>query len=240
MALKKLKQHSAKKFAVIGLSATVALGIAGCDDMTRGERTAAGAAVGAVVGAVVGHQVDDDKGRYVGAVVGAIAGGAVGRYMDTQQNEFEQLLKDEQARGDLQIVRIADDAVLIGLASNASFDTASAQIKPVATNTYGKIADVLKKYPKTIVHVIGHTDSRGTDEYNMDLSQRRANSVTQFMTNASISPNRLISQGRGETEPRATNETEAGRAANRRVDIIVRAIVEGDENKASQRQNYNY
>lgn len=229
-----------KQIKVAGVSTALIFSLTACEGMTKDERTAAGAAVGAVVGAVVGHQVDDDKGRYVGAVVGALAGGAAGRYMDEQQNEFEQLLRDEQARGDLKIVRIAEDAVLIGLASSASFDTASSSIKPNATDTYNSIANVLKKYPKTIVHVLGHTDSRGTDEYNQQLSERRAGSVTQFMTSSGVSSNRLIAQGRGETEPRDTNDTEAGRAANRRVDIIVRAIVEGEENKASQRQSYRY
>lgn len=232
-------RNSYKKW-LLTLSAAAAIALSACAGMTDNQRTAAGAAVGAVVGAVAGHQVDDDKGRYVGAVVGAIAGGAVGRYMDTQQSEFEKLLEDEQARGDLQIVRISEDAVLIGLASKASFDTDSSEIKPIATQTYNKISNVLKQYPKTIVHVIGHTDSRGSDEYNQDLSQRRASNVVQFMVGAGVSGNRLIAQGRGETEPRESNDTEEGRAANRRVDIIVRAIVEGQENQASQRQSYSY
>lgn len=213
-----------------GLCLTI---LAGCaaDDPHRRAKT--GAAIGAVVGAVVGHQVDDDKGRYIGAVVGAIAGGAVGNYMDQQQRKLEALLQDEQATGQLAIRRLSDDSVLIGVASEASFDVGKADIKPNAIPIYGKIADVLKQYDKTAIHVIGHTDSTGAEDFNQRLSEQRAGTVANYFRSTGIVSERLFIEGRGESEPRATNDTAEGRAKNRRVDIIVKAIVEGQEGAAT-------
>lgn len=200
------------------------------DDPNRRAKT--GAAIGALAGAVLGHQVDGDKGRYVGAVVGAIAGGAAGNYMDKQAAEMERKLAAEAARDELRITRMAGDALRVGIASDASFDSGKDALRPGAAATYTKIASVLKDYDKTVVHVVGHTDSVGTDEYNQGLSQRRASSVTSYLIQQGVPAERIRQEGRGEREPLANNQTDAGRAQNRRVDIVIKPVIEGQEQQA--------
>ncbi|MGB1557867.1 MAG: OmpA family protein [Oceanococcaceae bacterium] len=204
----------------------------GCaaDDPNRRAKT--GAAVGALIGAVAGHQVDGDKGRYIGAVVGAIAGGAVGNYMDKQQAELERELAAEAARKELNITRLAGDALKIGIASDQSFDINSASIRPDAQTTYAKIADVLKDYDKTVIHVVGHTDSTGSDAYNQGLSERRAASVANLLRSNGVLADRVLTEGRGEREPIASNADANGRTRNRRVDVVIKAVVEGNEGAA--------
>ncbi len=206
----------------------------GCaaDDPNRRAKT--GAAVGAVVGAVLGHQLDDDSGRYVGAVVGAIAGGAVGHYMDNQQNEFEDALAEERYANDIEIERLQDESLKINVSNEVSFDFDRAEIKPAFRPTLDKVADILVRYNRSIVHVIGHTDSTGSDAYNQDLSERRARSVTTYLASRGVPDSRLQSEGRGELEPRDTNATEAGRQLNRRVELIIKPVVAGQEQDAYQ------
>lgn len=201
------------------------------------QRAKIGAGIGAVAGAVIGHQIDDDKGRYIGGVIGAIAGGAVGNYMDQQQRKLEALLADEQASGQLAIRRISEDSVLIGVASEASFDVNEYNLKSEAIPVYSKISQVMKQYDKTIIHVIGHTDASGPADKNQVLSEQRASTVSNFMQGQGIISQRLYPEGRGETQPRATNDTAEGKRKNRRVDIVVQAVVEGSEQKAAASPN---
>lgn len=212
--------------------AALSIAVAGCaaDDPNRRAKT--GAAIGALVGAVAGHQVDGDKGRYIGAAVGAIAGGAAGNYMDKQQAQLEKELAAEAAREELRIVRLSGDALKIGVASDASFGFDRSDLTSNAQATFGKIADVLKNYDKTVIHVVGHTDSVGKDSYNQGLSQRRASTVANYLTGHGVAYDRVRKEGRGEREPAASNETDAGRAKNRRVDIVIKAIIEGQEQQA--------
>lgn len=217
---------------VMTLAASVA--VAGCaaDDPNRRAKT--GAAVGALLGAVAGHQVDGDKGRYVGAVVGALGGAAVGNYMDDQAAELERELAAEQARDELSIVRIGGDALKVGIASDATFDFDSAAIKPSAGATYAKIAGVLKDYDKTIIHVVGHTDSTGSDAYNQGLSEQRASAVANALMGNGLNSARILTEGRGESQPIASNASKDGQRQNRRVDIVIKPIVEGQEQQAYQ------
>lgn len=221
-----------RQFASIMIATAVAGAIAGCavDDPNRRAKT--GALIGAVTGAVVGHQVDDDKGRYIGAAVGAIAGAAVGNYMDKQAAELERQLAAERARDELRISRMSGDALRVGIASDATFEFGKATLRPEAQQTYAKIARVLKDYDKTVIHVVGHTDSIGSDEYNQRLSEQRAQAVYQFLVSQGLDPARIRTEGRGEREPIASNQTESGRARNRRVDIVIKPIVEGREQQA--------
>ncbi len=218
-------------FKILAVTA-VGIAVSGCaaDDPNRRAKT--GAAIGALVGAVAGHQVDGDKGRYIGAAVGAIAGGAVGNYMDKQQAELERELAAEAARKELRITRLAGDALKIGVASDASFGFDRSDMTSTAQSTFAKIADVLKDYDKTVIHVVGHTDSVGKESYNQDLSQRRASTVSSFFGQRGVVYDRVRTEGRGEREPLASNESEAGRAKNRRVDIVIKAIIEGQEQQA--------
>lgn len=215
------------------LGATLALVlVAGCaaDDPNRSAKT--GAAIGALVGAVIGNQGGDDRDRYVGAAVGAIAGAAVGSYMDRQRAELERQLADEQRREDLRISELGDDALRIGIASDATFEFDKAEIQPRSRSTYAKIATVLADYEKTIVHVVGHTDSVGSETYNEGLSRRRAEAVGLALRSDGVAGDRLIYEGRGEAEPVASNDTDEGRRRNRRVDIVIKPIVDGQERRA--------
>lgn len=214
------------------LPVAMALVLAGCatDDPNRRAKT--GAAVGAVLGAVLGHQLDDDSGVVVGALVGAIAGGAVGHYMDNQQRDFEAALAEEQRLNQIEIERLQDDLLKINLSNEVSFDFGSARLKPAFLKTLDKVSAVLRRYDRSVVHVIGHTDSVGSEHYNQLLSERRAQSVVDYMNRQGVSMNRLRTEGRGELEPRDSNVTEAGRQLNRRVELIIKPVIEGHEGDA--------
>ncbi len=212
--------------------------LAGCaaDDPDRRAKT--GAAVGAIAGAVIGHQIDHDKGRFIGAAVGAIAGGMTGHYMDEQEREFKRQMEEEQKRHEIEIERLKDDTLKLNLNSEVSFDFDSARIKPAFRDTLDKLADIIRKYDRTVVHIVGHTDSTGPADYNQRLSERRARAVYDYLVDRGVDPNRLRWEGRGESEPRASNATEAGRQLNRRVEIYIKPVVEGQERKAWESPRY--
>ncbi len=212
------------KYSVIGV---VLLGLTGCatDDPNRRAKT--GAAVGAITGAVLGSQVSGGpKGAVAGAIVGGIAGGSVGNYMDQQQRDFEAALAEEQRQNDLEIQRMQDETLKIDVSNEVSFDFDSANLKPAFTTTLDKVARVLQRYPKTTVTIVGHTDSTGSEAYNQQLSERRARNVADYLIGRGVLAERMFSLGQGESQPRATNATEAGRQLNRRVEILVQPIVE--------------
>lgn len=217
-----------KKVLILALAAA----LAGCaaDDPNRRAKT--GAAIGAVAGAILGHQIHDDRGRYWGAAAGALAGAAVGNYMDNQQREFEAALAEEQRRHDLEIQRMADESLKIDVSSEVSFDFGKADLKPAFIPTLDKVGDLLQRYDRTVVHVIGHTDNVGSAEYNQRLSEQRAQSVVDYLTNRGIAWQRLVAEGRGFHEPRASNDTAAGRQLNRRVELLIKPVVEGQEQRA--------
>lgn len=219
----------------IALATAVVVGLSACAADDPNQKAKTGAAIGAAAGALLGYAVDDGKGGViVGAAVGALAGAGVGHYMDNQQQEMEAALAEEQAKHELEIQKLENETLKIDISSEVSFDFDSAALKPAFTPTLNKVADILQRYPKTIIHVVGHTDSVGSESYNMRLSERRAQSVADFLANRGVMSDRLYPSGRGESEPRATNDTEAGRQLNRRVEIYVKPIVEGQESEAYQ------
>lgn len=224
------------RLSIISLLAAAMVLSACADDPNR--RTKIGAVVGAVTGGVIGHQVDGDKGKYVGAAVGALAGAGVGKYMDNQHAELQERLAAEQAREELYITRMGGDALRVGVASDFSFDVDSAELSFEAQSTFDKIANVFKDYEKTAIHVVGHTDSTGSDEYNQKLSERRASAVAKYLSSQGVNSSRMMTWGRGESEPVASNDTKQGRARNRRVDIVVKPIVEGNEKAAFEAPPY--
>jgi outer membrane protein OmpA-like peptidoglycan-associated protein len=228
------KQMEQKMKKVLLMTAIVT-GLTACaaDDPNRNAKT--GAAVGAVAGAILGHSIENDKGGVlIGAAVGAVAGAGVGTYMDSQRQEMEKELAEEQARHELEIQKLENETLKIDISSEVSFDFDSAALKPAFMPTLNKVAGILERYPKTVIHVVGHTDSVGSESYNMQLSERRANAVADYFASQGILAGRLNAIGRGESEPRASNETEAGRQLNRRVELYVKPIVEGNEAEAYQ------
>jgi len=215
------------------LVSTLVVGIAGCATEDPNRRAKTGAGIGAVVGAVIGNSVSHARGApIVGAVVGAIAGGAVGNYMDKQQRELEQQLSEEAQNNELQIVRLSDNSLKIGLASDVSFDVGSATLKPDALDTYGKIANILKSYDKTVIHVVGHTDTSGSSDFNQNLSVNRAASVSSYLGQSGVPQTRIREEGRGERELAVRTADNVKEARNRRVDIVLKPVVEGNEQAA--------
>jgi len=200
----------------IALAAGVAL--SGCATVENNPRTAGGAAAGAVGGAVLGTLVggDDRRNALVGAGIGLLAGAAVGQYLDQQQRDLE---RDLQGTG-ANVYRVGDE-LRVALPAGVTFDVDSATIGPGFQRPLSDVAATLRSYPKSYIDIIGHTDSTGSAEYNQGLSERRADAVAEALTRRGVRPVRIAAYGVGETQPVATNETPAGRAANRRVEIRI-------------------
>jgi outer membrane protein OmpA-like peptidoglycan-associated protein len=220
------------RILTISLVVLLAAALAACAANDPNRRAKEGAAIGAVAGAILGHQVNRDSGRFVGAAVGALAGAAVGNYMDKQQQAFEQELATEQRQHQVEIQRLKDQSLKIDVNSEVSFAFNSAAIKPAFMPTLDKVAAILKRYSRSIVHVIGYTDNVGSQAYNQRLSERRASSVAHYLIAQGVRPGRLYTQGRGERDPRASNATAAGRQLNRRVELIIQPLVQGQEQRA--------
>ena len=221
-----------KRYVVV-VAASIAF--AGCAEMQRPSGrplesmetgVLVGVGVGAVVGAVAYHQ-NRSRGALIGAVGGGLAGAAVGSYMDSQKRDLEKNLQQEIQSGEARVEKMPNDVVRITMTSHTAFDTDSVNIKPAFHSTLDKLADVVVRYGKTSLTIVGHTDNVGSDQYNQKLSERRALSVAQYFESRHVSPLRLATLGKGEGEPVASNSTEGGRSANRRVEIYVEPIVGG-------------
>jgi len=217
-------------------TAAAALGlllcVSGCITTNSGPREEAGTALGTIAGAILGHQIDHDHGALFGAAVGAIAGSSIGRYQDEQQRALESALRAERRARDIDIQRLQDETLRVSLTSDACFDFDRAEIKPVFYRALDKLASQLTYYDRTVLHIVGHTDNLGTEDYNYALSIRRAKAVAQYLGLKGISTNRLRILGRGENEPRIDNESPSNRRLNRRVEIYIKPIVAGRERDA--------
>jgi outer membrane protein OmpA-like peptidoglycan-associated protein len=221
------------RFPRFFLIATVIFILSACAAGDPYRHTKVGAGIGAVSGAVIGHQLDGRSGRFVGGAVGALTGAAVGSYMDRQQQALERSLAAERQRG-LRVERLDDGSLRLDLPSEVLFDFDSAAVKPAFIPSLDRVAGTLREYDQTVIHIIGHTDSVGTDAYNLDLSLRRAESVAGFLAVRGVGDYRLRTEGRGKREPIASNATPEGRQQNRRVEMYIRPVVEGQESRAYQ------
>jgi len=189
------------------------------------QNAAAGAALGALAGAVIGYQSDHSGGALRGALIGGAAGGAlgagVGVYMDKQEAEFNRQLADERRSNQIEVERLKNENLKITMNSEISFAYNSAQLTPAFHNTLGKVADILNRYPRSSIQITGHTDSRGSAEYNQRLSEQRAQAVKYYLADRGVDARRIMTDGRGESQPRASNNTEAGMQLNRRVEMLI-------------------
>jgi outer membrane protein OmpA-like peptidoglycan-associated protein len=182
-----------------------------------GTGAALGAATGALLGATTGLKTR--KAALIGAGVGALAGGGVGVYMDNQEAQLRKRL----AASGVSVTRVGDRIVL-NMPSNVTFDSDQSDIKPQFYDTLNSVAVVFQEYDKTLIDVVGHTDATGDDDYNFELSRRRASSVAQYMVSQQINPDRFQVEGRGEREPIASNDSDTGKAQNRRVEITIQPL----------------
>ena len=213
-------------------SIAVLLAVAGCaadgSMPTMGHRemgTIIGAAGGAVIGAVA-YDKNRTKGALIGAVGGALAGGAVGRYMDDQKRDLEKNLANEIKTGVAKVEKLPNDVVRVTMTNQTAFDFNSTEIKPGFYSTMDKLADVVVRYNKTALTVVGHTDNVGSDSYNQKLSEQRALSVARYLEGKRVHSMRLATSGKGESQPLASNNSESGRQANRRVEIYVEPVTQ--------------
>jgi len=224
-----------KKYLAASIAVSVAL--AGCisdrgfgpdDRQFTGKESGIllGAAGGAVLGAVA-YKKNRTKGALVGAIGGGLAGGVVGTYMDNQRQDLEKNLAKEVQSGQARIEKLPGDVVRVTMTNQTAFETDSAEIKPTFHSTMDKVADVVVRYSKTALTVVGHTDNTGSDAYNQKLSERRALSVAQYLEMRRVNGMRMATAGKGESQPVTSNASEAGRQANRRVEIYVEPVVEG-------------
>ncbi len=178
-----------------------------------------GAATGAVIGAATSSKKDRTKGALIGAAVGGAAGGGYGYYVDTQEAKLRQTL---QGTG-VQVQRNGDDLKLI-MPGNITFASNSADISSSFYPTLNSLVLVFKEFNKNGVNIVGHTDSTGSQELNQSLSQRRAQSVANYLTANGVPGQRISAYGAGPSQPIASNASEAGRSQNRRVEINLRPL----------------
>jgi outer membrane protein OmpA-like peptidoglycan-associated protein len=205
-------KHLALATAFFGLA------ISGCKTATKSQRGAAiGVGGGAVVGAVIGKATGNTaRGAIIGAVLGGVGGAVIGRKMDKQAEEMKKVLGDAE-------VRREGEGIVINFKEKVLFAYDRSDLGSNAQGNLTKLVNVLNKYPDTDIQVIGHTDANGSDDYNQKLSERRANAVINFLSANKINTSRLAAKGMGETDPVAGNDTEEGKAQNRRVEFVITA-----------------
>ena len=220
MSIKRVSLTAAAGLAVTLLASACTT----LDPYTREEQAARaqrqaiiGAAAGAVAGLITGDSSMERKKRaLVGAGVGALAGAGVGAYMDRQ----EAKLRQELDRTGVSVTRIGDN-ITLNMPGNVTFATNSSALNANFYEVLNSVALVLNEYQQTVVEVAGHTDSTGTNEYNQTLSQQRADSVAAYLRTRGILADRIITVGMGEERPIASNDTDAGRQQNRRVELTL-------------------
>jgi len=209
---------SRSRTAIAALIAIGSLGLSACASMSQKEKGAViGATTGAAVGGVIGNQTGSTaRGAIIGAVVGGAAGAIIGHQMDQQAKELDQSIAGAKIERVGEGIQVTFDSGLL-------FDFDSDRIKPDAAANLNELARSLNKFPNSDLLIVGHTDSQGEDAYNQALSFRRSNSAAAYLQSQGVPANRIRTSGRGESEPVATNDTEAGKQQNRRVEIAIYA-----------------
>jgi outer membrane protein OmpA-like peptidoglycan-associated protein len=205
---------------VAGLVACALVAALGCQTNTGtvlDKKTTQGAILGTLAGAAAGAAVDSNKrgrGALIGAAVGGIAGGLIGNYLDKQAKELDAIPDADVQR--------REDSLLVMLPGDVLFDTNSSALAPGAYERLRSVAGSLQRYPDTNVVVKGHTDSSGTESYNLKLSEERAESVRKYLVAEGVSASRVTAIGFGEAYPLVSNDTPSGRQQNRRVELEIK------------------
>jgi outer membrane protein OmpA-like peptidoglycan-associated protein len=205
------------RMSLIMLS-SVALILSGCSSWNKTQKgavagTAAGGAMGAVIGKASGNTA---LGAIIGATVGGATGAIIGNQMDKQAEEIKKTVPDAK-------VERVGEGIVVEFSSNVLFGFDQSNLSSDAKVSLDKLVTVLNYYPDTDIEVQGHTDSKGSKAYNLSLSERRAGAVTSYLASKGISNNRTVIKGYGEAVPKYSNDTESGRAENRRVEFLITA-----------------
>lgn len=209
-----------------------ALVLGGCSSLSNTQKGAiigagAGAAGGAAVGKAAGGTAE---GAIIGAVVGGTAGAIIGRRMDNKAEELDEELENAE-------VERVGEGIKVTFDSGILFDFDSDALREAARANLSEFAESMKEFEETNILVVGHTDSKGSEEYNQNLSDRRAESATSYLIQRGLDASRIRSVGRGETEPVASNETAEGRQQNRRVEVAIYASEEYRERVQEQAES---
>lgn len=213
-----------KKTVMAAIAATATTALVGCETVREYDRTAMGSIAGAAVGAAAGTLVggDDRRNALVGAGIGLLAGAAVGQYLDQQQRDLEAALAGTGAEVERQ-----GDQLLVTMPAQITFGFDQATIQQQFFPALNNVAQTLQRYPQSYIDIVGHTDSTGSDTYNQQLSEQRANAVAQYLISRGVTPARIQAYGMGERQPIASNATESGRQANRRVELVITPATQG-------------
>ena len=205
-----------KNLTIIILSA--ALILQGCASMNKTQKGAViGTATGTAMGAVIGHASGNTAlGAVIGAAVGGTAGAIIGHQMDKQAEEIKDKVPEAK-------VERVGEGIVVELSSQILFGFDQADLSTEAKSNLDQLVKVLNEYPDTDIELQGHTDSRGSEAYNQTLSERRAGAVSSYLASRGINNTRLSTKGFGETMPKYDNDTEEGRAQNRRVEFLITA-----------------
>lgn len=189
--------------------------ILGCNATNTTKGGAIGAGTGAAIGGIIGHKSDNTVvGAIIGAAVGGSAGALIGRQMDKQAEELKNDLNGAQ-------VERVGEGILITFNSGLLFETNSAGLQGATKTNLDALSSTLKKYDDTAILIEGHTDNTGEDNYNQSLSERRAESVESYLGAKGVSKSRITTKGYGEVQPLSSNDSDAGRQQNRRVEVAI-------------------
>ncbi len=204
--------------------------VVGCKTVQNANKKQKGAVIGATGGAVIGGIIGNNVGKgntALGAIIGAVVGGAAGGYIGDRMDRQAERIEEEIPGAEVQRV---GEGINVTFTQDAGvyFATNKANVQGESATVLNKLANIFKEYPNSNILVEGHTDSAGSDEYNWQLSQQRAESVSSYLVAQGIAKNRFTTKWYGETQPKESNETSEGKAANRRVEL---AIVASDELK---------
>ena len=213
------------------LLATVFL-VGGCSSLSNTEQGAIiGAGAGGAAGAAIGKATDNTaEGAILGAVVGGAAGALIGQRMDKKAGELDQELESAEVERVGEGIKVTFDSGLL-------FDFDSAALRSNAEQNLAEFAESMKDFEDTKILIVGHTDSKGSADYNQQLSERRAESASEYLAQQGLASGRLLTSGKGESEPVATHETEAGRQQNRRVEVAIYANEELREQAREQAES---
>jgi len=206
-----------RRFIVFGAIAVFLISVVGCSMSRTKKGGMIGGATGAAIGGLIGKQTGNTAaGAIIGAAIGGAAGAYIGHYMDEQAAEMERDLEGAKIERVGEGIKVTFDSGLL-------FDVNKASLKDASKANLTNLAKILNKYPDTEVLLEGHTDATGSDEYNLDLSEKRAKSVSAYLAGMNVAPTRFTVMGYGEMQPIADNGTEMGRAQNRRVEVAIYA-----------------